>query len=170
MLYHFSEEPNITRFIPREKQNRGDFPAVVWAIDEENEFTYYFPRDCPRIVIRPSSCLSEEDRRLFFGLTTADCIVAIESRWYRAMKETTLYRYSFDEAGFELFDKTAGYYISRETTFPVEVERIDGLLDRLVGKGVELRLMPNLHPLRTAILQSSLDRFGIHRFRNAAPL
>ncbi|MGO4791598.1 DUF6886 family protein [Paenibacillus sp. 2KB_20] len=50
MLFHFSEEADIEIFIPREKQNRSDFSAVVWAIDEEHEFSYYFPRDCPRIV------------------------------------------------------------------------------------------------------------------------
>ncbi|WP_339293213.1 DUF6886 family protein [Paenibacillus sp. FSL W8-0187] len=48
MLYHFSEDPNIDIFVPRENQNRKDFPAVVWAIDKEHEFTYYFPRNCPR--------------------------------------------------------------------------------------------------------------------------
>jgi hypothetical protein len=35
MLFHFSEEADIEIFIPRENQNRSDFPAVVWAIDEE---------------------------------------------------------------------------------------------------------------------------------------
>ncbi|MGE7822592.1 DUF6886 family protein [Paenibacillus sp. NPDC093718] len=42
MLFHFSEEADIEIFIPREKQNRPDFPAVVWAIDAEHEFSYYF--------------------------------------------------------------------------------------------------------------------------------
>ncbi len=55
MLYHFSEESDIHIFIPRAKQNRPEFPAVVWAIDEQHEFSYYFPRDCP-VVSVSSGC------------------------------------------------------------------------------------------------------------------
>lgn len=42
MLFHFSEDDSINIFVPKQKQNRPDFPAVVWAIDEEHEFSYYF--------------------------------------------------------------------------------------------------------------------------------
>lgn len=53
MLFHFSEESDIDIFVPRKKQNRADFPAAVWAIDKEHEFTYYFPRDCPKTEDKP---------------------------------------------------------------------------------------------------------------------
>lgn len=52
MLFHFSEDDSIKIFKPKEKQNRPGFPAAVWAIDEEHEFTYYFLRDCPRFQPR----------------------------------------------------------------------------------------------------------------------
>ncbi|ETT62827.1 hypothetical protein C172_16166 [Paenibacillus sp. FSL H8-457] len=29
MLFHFSEDDSINIFVPKEKQNRPDFPAVV---------------------------------------------------------------------------------------------------------------------------------------------
>jgi hypothetical protein len=49
LLYHFSEDPGITRFNPRMHPSHPDQPAMVWAIDEEHSPLYYFPRDCPRI-------------------------------------------------------------------------------------------------------------------------
>ncbi|MDG0875736.1 hypothetical protein L5D93_26265 [Paenibacillus thiaminolyticus] len=42
------------------------------------------------------------------------------------------------------------------------------LVDRLLELGVELRVTPNLYPLRDAILRSSFQSFGIHRFNQAA--
>jgi hypothetical protein len=47
MLYHFSEDPNINEFVPRSMEC---MPPVVWAIDEEHSFFYFFPRDCPRVI------------------------------------------------------------------------------------------------------------------------
>jgi len=87
MLYHFSEDANIGVFIPKEKQNRPDFPAVVWAIDEEHEFTYYFPRDCPRIICRKTEDISDKNVDLFFRNTNADMIVTVESGWYSRIIE-----------------------------------------------------------------------------------
>lgn len=80
MLFHFSEEADIEVFIPREKQNRSDFPAVVK---------------------------------------------------------------------------------------PVGIEKVDRLVERLLSKGIELRVTPNLRPLRESIVSSDFKEFGIHRFNNA---
>lgn len=167
MLYHFSEESSIPTFIPREKQNRPEFPAVVWAIDEESEYSYYFPRDCPRIILRKTVNISDEDQKLFFNHTDAAIIITVECDWYTRIANQTLYRYMFNEDGFELIDKTAGYYISHETTEPVRVDEISHLMSRLLSKGIELRFTTNLYPLRDAILASDYEGFGIYRFHNA---
>ncbi|WCF05771.1 hypothetical protein NDS46_15350 [Paenibacillus thiaminolyticus] len=168
MLYHFSEEPGIKRFAPRENQNREGFPPVVWAIDEEHQFTYFFPRNCPRIVIRAAPDMSKEDREQFFGHSLANTIITIESRWYARVADCTIYRYAFEEDLFELYDKTAGYYISPHTIIPEGCTPVNRLVDRLLELGVELHVTPNLYPLRDAILRSSFQSFGIHRFNQAA--
>ncbi|WP_342555619.1 DUF6886 family protein [Paenibacillus sp. FSL R7-0652] len=170
MLYHFSEDADIDIFIPRLKQNRPDFPAVVWAIDEQHEFTYYFPRNCPRIVIQRTNEISNEHQELFFKHTEADIIVTVEREWYTKIAGQSLYRYHLDEASFQLFDETAGYYISDQVITPSCVEKIDHLVERLLTRGVELRLTSNLYPLRDAVLQSDFKEFGIHRFNHAKKL
>jgi hypothetical protein len=167
MLYHFSEDNSIEVFVPQEKQNVLGCPPVVWAIDEENEYSYYVPRDCPRIVCRRTEETTEEHIQLFFSHTEAHTIVTVESGWFSKIIEQQMYRYHFQEDHFELADKTAGYYISHHTVTPVKVERIDGLIERLLAKGIELRFTPNLYPLRDAILASNFENYGIYRFRNA---
>jgi Family of unknown function (DUF6886) len=169
-LFHFSEDPRITLFKPKEKQNRPNFPAVVWAIDEGHQFSYYFPRNCPRIICTKDDGISAENDEKFFGRTTAATVVTVESDWYARMADIVLYRYHFDDRDFELFDRTAGYYISHRTIKPLAMDRMDRLIDKLIAAGVELRFAPNLHPLRNAILDSDFQGFGIHRFANAKPL
>ncbi|MDI4643670.1 DUF6886 family protein [Cohnella hashimotonis] len=167
MLFHFSEQADIEIFVPREKQNRPDFPPVVWAIDEEHEFTYYFPRECPRIVCRKDETTTEQHTQLFFNNSMADTIVTAESDWYSKISNQIIFRYSFENEGFELFDKTAGYYISRHTVTPKAVDTYGNLIERLIQKGIEIRFTTNLAPLREAILASDFKGFGIHRFDNA---
>ncbi|MFD2329465.1 DUF6886 family protein [Cohnella sp. GCM10020058] len=167
MLFHFSEQADIEIFVPREKQNRPDFPPVVWAIDEEHEFTYYFPRECPRIVCRRDETTTEQHTQLFFNNSMADTIVTVESDWYSRISKQIIFRYGFENEGFELFDKTAGYYISRNTVTPKAVDTYGNLIERLIQKGIEIRFTTNLSPLREAILASDFKGFGIHRFNNA---
>jgi hypothetical protein len=100
-LYHFSEEPGIKRFVPREKQNMEGMSPVVWAIDQEHEVSYYFPRDCPRIILRKSDAASDTETGHWFVGTTATAIITVESRWYNAINNTTLYRYVFSDHSFE---------------------------------------------------------------------
>lgn len=58
MLYHFSDDPGITRFVPRPVQtpvpraNGQEWlnGPLVWAISDVFAFLYLFPRNCPRIV------------------------------------------------------------------------------------------------------------------------
>ncbi|OXM86191.1 DUF6886 family protein [Paenibacillus rigui] len=166
-LFHFSEESSIEVFVPRVKENRTDMPPVVWAIDEEHEYTFYFPRDCPRIVYSRTDEINEEDRARFFGLSDSERIITVETGWYERIKNTTLYRYTFPADTFRLFDACAGYYISTETVKPLSVEPLDHLLDRLISLNVEIRFTPSLHPLRNALVNSSVQDFGIHRFANA---
>ncbi|ANE48935.1 hypothetical protein SY83_14550 [Paenibacillus swuensis] len=166
-LYHFSEEPNITVFHPRVKANRQDMPPVVWAIDEEHSYSFYVPRNCPRIVYTRTDGLSEETVDKFFGCTSAVRIMTIETRWYSAISNTTLYRYTLPGESFKLFDETAGYYISEQKVTPIVITAMDHLLEKLLEINIEVRFTPSLHPLREAILNSQLEDFGIHRYEYA---
>ncbi|WP_245850851.1 DUF6886 family protein [Paenibacillus herberti] len=166
-LYHFSEESSIETFIPRVKASRTNMPPVVWAIDEAHEFMFFVPRACPRIVYSRGGSMSQEDEERFFGHTAADRVMAVETGWLDRIMNVVLYRYELPSDSFELFSETAGYYISRETVGPLEIIRLEGLLERLAGLGIELRVTPNLHPLRNAIMGSTIDHFSIHQFANA---
>ncbi|MEC0240332.1 hypothetical protein P4H66_10770 [Paenibacillus dokdonensis] len=166
-LYHFSEEENIEIFHPRIKANRTELPPVVWAIDEAHEFTFFVPRNCPRIVYTRHDGITEEDEIRFFGHTSSKRVITMETGWYSRIMGTTLYRYELPRETFELFDETAGYFISREMVKPVEKTEIRDSLQRLMNLGIDVRFTPDLYPLREAILHSSVKDFGIHRFEHA---
>lgn len=170
MLFHMSEESDIPVFVPRRTGDSDGAPAVVWAIDEEHLVNYLFPRDCPRIVYSHSSNVSGEDRARFFAHSASQTIITVENGWYERIQSATLYKYTFDPAGFACIDGTAGYYTSRNTVRPISARPVRDLVDRLIARGVELRFTPHLHPLKAAILSSTVDDFSIIRFRNAAPL
>ncbi|TJY41997.1 hypothetical protein E5161_12455 [Cohnella pontilimi] len=169
-LYHYSEEPDILRFVPRPVSSDPTGPALVWAIDETHAVNYWLPRECPRVIYRQSPKVSEEDLGRFFGSSSADTVIVVESTWLDTIRSTRLYEYRLDSHGFELRDETAGYYISRHPVEPLSVQPTGDLLSRVLSRpDVELRFVPELHTIRNAILSSSVDRFSIIRFRNAMP-
>ena len=53
MLYHFSEDPAIERFVPHVPPTNPTEAPAVWAIDAEHAPLYWFPRDCPRVTAWP---------------------------------------------------------------------------------------------------------------------
>jgi len=166
-LYHFSEEPHIDIFHPRPRSE--SLPPAIWAIDEEHAVNYFFPRDCPRVIFRKSDQMSEEDKRHFFGDTSADTVIAVENDWLDRILNVKLYRYTLDRHSFELEDEIAGYYISQEPVKPLRVELLENVLHELVKRQVELRFTPNLHPIRERVISSTVDDYSIIRFRNAKP-
>lgn len=169
-LYHFSEEPDIKIFHPRKVKHRDHIPPLVWAIDEEHSVNYFFPRDCPRVIFRRSDKMSKEDEWRFFKDSVANTIIAVENDWIERILNTELYKYTFRSENFEKNDGTAGYYTARVTVEPIKVESVGNLLQAIINQGVELRVTPNLYPLREAIIQSTMDDFSIIRFRNAKHL
>ena len=165
-LYHFSENPSIERFVPLPVRIGPSDEALVWAVDRANCHQFYFPRDCPRVVISKSSQTSAVDSETFFGHTTADVIAAIESRWLGRMLSTTIYRYTLPAMGFELRNESAGYWVSERECRPLDIEPIPDLMAALVDAGIDLRIMPSLVPLRDAVIESTVE-FDIIRWRNA---
>ncbi|WP_079910864.1 DUF6886 family protein [Paenibacillus sp. 32352] len=166
MLYHFSEEPDIRSFVPRTLEYRPEEPAQVWAIDGFHAAHYYFPRNCPRVCIWADTGTSDEDKHRFFGQSSVPRMMAIETEWLEAMRDTKLYRYSFHDRDFKLYDANAGYYTSLQEVSPVSVEPVGDLLTEIGRAGIELRITPSLLSLREAVLQSTVN-FSMIRMKYA---
>jgi hypothetical protein len=170
LLYHYSEEPGIRRFVPRPATDSPESTPVVWAIDEQHAMNYWLPRECPRVIYRNSPAVNADDLARFFSSSTADAVIAVESGWLERIRATSLYEYTFASTSFESKDRMAGYSISYEPVEPITVQPAGGLIARILAcKDIELRFIPELHTIRDAILLSSVDHFSIIRFRNAAP-
>jgi hypothetical protein len=165
-LFHFSEDPGIERFVPRPPLAHPEVEPLVWAIDDERQVMYYFPRDCPRCCFWPRADSAPEDVARLYAGVTAPMVIAIEARWLDALQSTTVYRYEMPPETFVLNDGTAGHWVSREPVAPLSVEPVDDLLGALVGTGVELRIMPSLVQLAREVVASTLE-FSMTRMRNA---
>lgn len=171
-LYHFSEEPGIARFEPRPVAVPAQrLPGMewlngplVWAIDGWHSPMYFFPRDCPRILLWPTEATSDGDRQEWFGHSAARMIAYIEWAWFGRVCGATVHRYCLRPDTFtDLHD--AGMWVSHEPVAPVRVEHLDQLPGQLETAGVELRVAPSLVPLRD-LWETSLHVSGI-RLRNA---
>jgi Family of unknown function (DUF6886) len=167
VLYHFSEDPNIVRFVPHVPRTNPLQPAAVWAIDHEHAPLYWFPRDCPRIAVYPFL----EDQRTAFEerfATSARRVHAIESEWLERMRSVQIYRYEFDAEAFSPWEEANGQWISPTEVMPLSVNPIGDLLAAHAAAGIELRLVPSLWPLRDIVLAGGFD-FSVVRMHNARP-
>ncbi len=168
-IYHVSDNPHITHFEPREAPARSKQTGrMVWAIGERLLHNYLLPRDCPRVTYYVGKNTTAADAERFFAHTTAQHIVAIESKWLTAVQTTTLYLYELPSESFTLIDDTAAYYTSRTAVTPLNMTTLSNLPQALVDRSIELRVTPSLWPLRDAMAASTLA-FSIIRMRYAAP-
>ena len=163
-LYHVSEEPDIQEFVPRRSEEAGD--VVVWAIDEAHLRNYLVPRDCPRVTYATGPRTTAADSERFLGTNAA--VLAIEEGWLERLRASRLYCYELPPHSFELFDKNAGYYVSREHVVPSRVSVVGDPIQQLASLRVDLRVLPTLWPLHDEVTASSME-FSIIRMRNARP-
>jgi hypothetical protein len=164
MLFHVSEEPGIERFEPRPSQNADE--PVVWAVDADRLRNYLLPRECPRVTYYAGRETTAADVERFLGSSPA--VVAVESGWLERLRSCRLYCYHMPPETFTCIDDCAGYFVSREAVVPARVQVVDDLPAALLGRGVELRFVPNLWALGDAVVSSTL-RFSLIRMRNALP-
>ena len=164
MLFHVSEEPGIERFEPRPSQYTDE--PVVWAVDADRLRNYLLPRECPRVTYYAGRETTAADAERFLG--TSPAVIAVESAWLERLRSCRLYRYRLPPETFDCLDECAGYFVSRRPVVPEQVQVVDDLLAALLEHGVELRFVPNLWPLRDAVVSSTL-RFSLIRMRNALP-
>jgi hypothetical protein len=164
MLFHVSEESGIDRFEPRASEYASGL--VVWAIDAPRLCNYLLPRECPRVTYYAGAETSAADVERFLGSSPA--VVAVENGWLERLRSCRLYCYHMPPATFACLDECAGYFVSNVAVVPSGVEIVDDPIAELLRRGVELRFLPNLWPLRDAAVQSSLQ-FSLIRIRNATP-
>ena len=171
-LFHFSEDPEIRVFVPRPVRvaiDRGPERAwlngpLVWAIDAAHSLLYLFPRDCPRIVIWPTSETTPEDRQIWFGDVTGRAVAYVEEAWMERIQSATLQRYRMPSGSF-VSTGDPGAWVSRSAVSPEICEPVSDLPSALARAGAELRMLPRLAPL-APVWRSSLHASGL-RLRNA---
>lgn len=169
-LFHVSDDPAIATFKPRPSPSafenvKGD---VVFAIAERLLHNYLLPRDCPRVSFYAGPDSDPRDVDHFLGTAAAPYVLAIEKAWIPRIGEATIYLYELPVASFELLDECAGYYMSYEAVTPLGMRAIPDILDELLQRDIELRLVTSLWPLADAVKTSTL-RYSCIRMRNAAP-
>lgn len=164
MLYHFSDQPDITCFEPRTID--GSPEPVVWAVASARQCNYLLPRDCPRVTYYADPTTTAADRQRFLGVATA--VIAIETTWQARVQTARIYRYRLPTENFECLDETAGYFVSRQPVRAIAMETLDDLPSHIAAAGAELRVLPTLWPLHDAVAASTLA-FSMIRLRNAQP-
>ncbi len=167
VLYHFSEDPRIERFVPYVPRTNPSHPPEVWAIDAEHASLYWFPRDCPRVAIWPrdrDECVGFQER----FATSASRLHAIEAAWLDRMRSAHIYRYEFDPDGFVPWEQANGQWISDREVVPVSVTAVGDLLDAHADASIELRIAPSLWPLHDIAIGDEFD-FSMVRMHNAQP-
>lgn len=137
---------------------------LVWAIAEDRQAMYLFPRDCPRILLWPTPQTSAADLELWWGARTCRILAHIEWAWLERLRQGSIFRYEMPAGTFEDIGD-AGMWVSRRAVTPIGVERIDDLPGALRAQGVELRLMESLVALK-GVWATSLHASGI-RLSNA---
>lgn len=163
-VYHFSEDPTITEFVPR--PSRLD-EALVWTVDAWTQPLYWLPRDCPRVCFWPLPTSSAADLERWWSGAAGRMVIAIEAGWLERVRACRLFRYSFDAVEFTSLPNDPWMLVSRTTVRPSQLEPVGDLLDAHASGGVELRICQSLVPLGKAIVGSSLH-WGLIRMRNAA--
>jgi hypothetical protein len=144
MLFHVSEEPGIERFEPQPFEHAAE--AAVWAIDAERLRNYLVPRECPRVTYYADAETTATDVERF--LESSPAVVAVENGWLEQLRPCRLYCYHLSRETFECLDECAGYFVSRVAVVPERIEVFDDPLAELLRRGVEVRFVPNLWPLR----------------------
>src|SRR5438093_13274366 len=99
-LFHFSEDPGIETFVPRPVTIPSGRVAgrewlngpLVWAIDDERQPMYFFPRDCPRILIWREPETTPADLDAWWGGRECRMIAHMEWAWFDRLRAATVHR------------------------------------------------------------------------------
>jgi len=162
-LCHVSEAPTIEVFHPHHHELHSLDEPLVWAVDSQHMWLYWFPRDCPRACFNAKDDTTDEAVERWLDGDRERRIAVIETGWLERMRSTKLYAYGMPTETFEPWDK---FFVTRETVVPLEIVELGDLLARHAAAGNELRIAPALYPLWDKVIKTTLDFSGI-RLRNA---
>ena len=167
-LFHVSEEPDITIFMPRlpKRQDLDPNTGLIWAIDEERLPNFLTPRDCPRVTYHIGSQTTDLDKKRFFSSSGISHAIVLESKWFHIIQDTTLYLYEFNTKDFVLQDSIAGYYVTTQTQHPIKKHIITDLIGELMKRNVEIRFIDSLCEIADEVKSSSLN-WSLCRMGNA---
>lgn len=168
MLFHYSEDPTITRFRPHVAATSSESEPFVWAVDAAHAPSYWFPRDCPRACCWVGERLVSVAGAAVLGRPGARRSHAIEAAWVERVRACRLFVYELDPAPFEPRLADAGYWVARTGVVPIAVRPVGDLIAQHAEAGIELRVVQNLWPIFDAIMASGLE-FSIIRKANAQP-
>lgn len=169
-LFHISEEPEIQVFEPRlpKRRDLNQEVGLVWAIDEARLPNFLTPRDCPRVTYHVGGFTTEYDKERFFSSSSMTHAIVIESKWFHAMKNTSLYLYEFDPKDFVLQDEVAGYYVATVSQYPIAKYVLTDLFTELIKRNVEIRITDHLWDIADEVKKSTLN-WSLCRMGNATP-
>jgi hypothetical protein len=171
-LFHFSEDGSIPEFVPRSPKvlpmrphgGEGLNEPLVWAIEEEFQFLYLFPRDCPRVVVWPRLGSTKQDQIVWMRAKRFRAVAFIEADWLVRLQSAIIFRYEFPVLSFKNLDD-AGMWISTQAVEPMGVSRLDRLPADLSGLDVDLRIVDSFLSIQE-VWQSTLHVSAL-RLRNA---
>ena len=132
VLYHFSEDRGIERFVPHVPVTNPGYPPAVWAIDAEHSPLYWFPRDCPRAAVWTSADLTHKTPRR---------IHTVERAWKKRLRTTTVFCYGLPTEPFVPWPEADGQFIATGTVVPISVEPLGDLVALHEAAGIELALL-----------------------------
>lgn len=169
-VLHFSEDPTITRFRPHVAATARQPEAYVWAVDAEHAPSYWFPRQCPRVLTWPGPETTAADRERVAGPGGGDRVHAVEYGWLERLRTTRLYAYRFPAAPFRPFGEPYPHaMVAERAVEPLgPPEPVGDLFDRHAEAGIQLRVLPRLWPFFAAVVATTMRFSGI-RLHNAAP-
>lgn len=163
-VWHFSEDPNISRFIPHISNTAKTQQPLVWACPPRRCPDYWFPRDLPRAMAWRTSESTEAvaDRLLGVGV---ERLHVIELSHVHLMTQTQLYAYRFAAAGFSDFEGYAA--ISDVEQFPLGPPvALASPWEMHSHAGIPVLVVGDLFPWWQTVVASDLGFSGI-RLRNS---
>jgi hypothetical protein len=178
-VLHFSEDPTITEFVPHVAASARVTQAYVWAVDAQRAPSYWFPRQCPRVLTWPTASSTSSDVARIIGRSGASRVHAVEYAWLERMRSVRLFAYRLPAAPFRPFEEPEparqdgepepSAHVAEVPVRPLgPPERVGDLFALHEEACIELRVMPRLWSFWEAVTASTLGFSGI-RLRNAQP-
>jgi hypothetical protein len=159
-LLHFSEDPTITRFVPHVAATSALPDPYVWAVNADQAPSYWFPRNCPRMMAWTCAGTTTDDRERILGPGGGERVHTIEYGWLTRLQRARLFAYRLPAAPFRPLETHA--MVAEEPVEPLgSAVEVGDLLTLHAAAGIQLRLLTNLWQFVDAVAASTLGFSGI---------